>query len=602
MAAQGFQGNNFTFESNTMSDLPPLSNNILKAIQTKEFDDFNALLPTSLYDYTADQPTLNFQINPNDFGNNTVALSSSGNKKVKINSIASWMQAWNLFIRATVFYHPKMAPELLMYQEYMCRLQRSYPLTAWLRYDSAFRLAIAQNKNDPGVSWSKINDYAFNQFIRCAPPQDSTFKKQLCFKCSQEGHYANNCPNETFRPPRSQQQSNFQANQSFTTPFTTSVKDLPYLAAITTTTTSAKTCSAPGLTPATGAEEITRERFVGHLVENFNPLPPISPTPINLDNLAQEMKDYPNASFKNELLNSFKFGFKIGYSGPNFSYKAYNLQSAEIYPHIIVDNIVSELIEKRVAGPFLHPPLANFRTSPIGVVPKKDSGKFRTITDLSSPPGRSVNDYISDDESSVSFNNFDSAVNIVAKLGQGALLAKLDVKSAFRICPVHPSDWHLLGFSFRDYYFVDLCLPFGLRSSVNRFTQLSDTLSWILRNNYNITNVSHYLDDFFLAAPSGSASCRNNMEITKSLFERLGVPLAPEKKVGPTTSLIYLGIEIDAENMVLRLPEDKFKSLFHFCKNGTQKRNAPKESFCLSLASTRSPQRSFPQAEHSCVV
>ena len=52
------------------------------------------------------------------------------------------------------------------------------------------------------------------------------------------------------------------------------------------------------------------------------------------------------------------------------------------------------------------------------------------------------------------------------------------------------------------------------------------------------------------------------MEITKSLFERLGVPLAPEKTVGPTTSLIYLGIEIDAENMVLRLPEDKFKSLF----------------------------------------
>ena len=130
-----------------MSDLPPLSNNILKAIQKKEFVYFNALLPTSLYDYTADQPNLNFQINPNDFGNNTVALCSSGNKKVKINSVASWMQAWNLFIRATVSYYPKMAPELLMYQEYMCRLQRSYPLTAWPRYDYAFRLAIAQKRS-----------------------------------------------------------------------------------------------------------------------------------------------------------------------------------------------------------------------------------------------------------------------------------------------------------------------------------------------------------------------------------------------------------------------------------------------------------------------
>ena len=385
-----------------------------------------------------------------------------------------------------------------------------------------------------------------------------------------------------FARPGHNSRAIFSPTGFFKTRFTTSAKHLPYHAAITTTTTSAKTRSAPGLTPATGAEEITQERLVGHLVENFNPLPRISPTPIKLDSLARELQCYPNADFKNELINSFTFGFKIGYSGPEFSYKAYNLKSAETYPHIIAGNILSELKEKRVAGPFVHPPLENFRTSPIGVVPKKDSGKFRTITDLSSPPGRSINDYISDEESSVSFNNFDSAVNIVAKLGQGALLAKLDVKSAFRICPVHPSDWHLLGFSFCDYYFVDLCLPFGLRSSVNRFTQLADTLSWILQNNYNITNVSHYLDNFFLAAPPGSALCRNNMEITKSLFERLGVPLAPEKIVGPTTTLVYLGIEIDAENMLLRLPEDKLKPLLSLLQEWHTKKKCTKREL-LSL-------------------
>ena len=176
------------------------------------------------------------------------------------------------------------------------------------------------------------------------------------------------------------------------------------------------------LPPATDAEEITRERLVGHLVENFNPLPFLSPTPIKLDTLAQELQYYPNLSFTNELLSSFKFGFKIGYTGPNFSHKADDLKSAETHPHIIAGHILSELREKRVAGPFVQPPLEKFRTSPIGVVPKKDSGKFRTITDLSSPPGRSINDYISDNESSVSFNNFDSAVNIVAKLGQGVYL------------------------------------------------------------------------------------------------------------------------------------------------------------------------------------
>ena len=88
-------------------------------------------------------------------------------------------------------------------------------------------------------------------------------------------------------------------------------------------------------------------------MENFNPLPSISPTPIKLDSLARELQCYPNADFKNELINSFTFGFKIGYSGPEFSYKAYNLKSAETYPHIIAGNTLSELKEKRVAGPFV---------------------------------------------------------------------------------------------------------------------------------------------------------------------------------------------------------------------------------------------------------
>ena len=45
----------------------------------------------------------------------------------------------------------------------------------------------------------------------------------------------------------------------------------------------------------------------------------------------------------------------------------------------------------------------------------------------------------------------------------------------------------------------------------------------------------------------------NNMQVTRALFNRLGVPLAPEKIVGPTTELTYLGIVIDTEKMELRL-------------------------------------------------
>ncbi len=103
------QGNQFS-----SVDLPPISTNILKPIQNKEYVNFNSLLPSSLYDYNANQTTLNLQINPDNLSDNNVALSAIGNKKVKINSVASWMQAWNLYIRAMVNYHPKSAPELLV--------------------------------------------------------------------------------------------------------------------------------------------------------------------------------------------------------------------------------------------------------------------------------------------------------------------------------------------------------------------------------------------------------------------------------------------------------------------------------------------------------
>ena len=106
-----------------------------------------------------------------------------------------------------------------------------------------------------------------------------------------------------------------------------------------------------------------------------------------------------------------------------------------------------------------------------------------------------MNEFIPYSESTVNFNHFDSAVKTIAKLGQGALMSKPDIKSAFRIFPVRTQDWHLLAFSFQGMYFVDLCLPFGLRSSVNRFSQLADAVLWILQTNYAIQNSTNYLDD-----------------------------------------------------------------------------------------------------------
>ena len=58
-------------------------------------------------------------------------------------------------------------------------------------------------------------------------------------------------------------------------------------------------------------------------------------------------------------------------------------------------------------------------------------------------------------------------------------MAKIDIKNAFRLCPVHPLDHHLLGMKWRGSFYFDQILPFGLRSAPFIFNCLADTLEWI---------------------------------------------------------------------------------------------------------------------------
>ena len=57
----------------------------------------------------------------------------------------------------------------------------------------------------------------------------------------------------------------------------------------------------------------------------------------------------------------------------------------------------------------------------------------------------SVNGGIDRDMCSISYITIDQVVDVIVQLGQGTLMAKVDIKQAHRIVPVHPDDRHLLG-------------------------------------------------------------------------------------------------------------------------------------------------------------
>ena len=76
--------------------------------------------------------------------------------------------------------------------------------------------------------------------------------------------------------------------------------------------------------------------------------------------------------------------------------------------------------------------------------------------------------------------------------------------------------------------------------------------------------------------PPSSAVCQKNLDILLMLCRRLGVPVAPAKCEGPTTVLVYLGFELDTDNMVVRLPQAKLQRTLALVQEWVEKRGCRK--------------------------
>ena len=160
------------------------------------------------------------------------------------------------------------------------------------------------------------------------------------------------------------------------------------------------------------------------------------------------LQAHPDQAYASYIEAGLRDGFRIGFAYGSLPLKPRhrNHPSCLEKPSTVKDRITSELLAGRLLGPITSEVLPLVHVSPVGLVPKPhQQGKFRLIVDLSSPAGRSVNDGISSDLCSLRYASVDDAVAMVQALGQGTQLVKIDLKDAYRIVPVHPDDYHLLG-------------------------------------------------------------------------------------------------------------------------------------------------------------
>ena len=67
------------------------------------------------------------------------------------------------------------------------------------------------------------------------------------------------------------------------------------------------------------------------------------------------------------------------------------------------------------------------------------------------------------------------------------------------------------------------------------FTCIAELVEWVAKQNYDVTFLMYYLDDFHTLGPPGSSVCQHNLDRSIDCFSKLGIPLHP--LVTPSLSL-----------------------------------------------------------------
>ena len=183
---------------------------------------------------------------------------------------------------------------------------------------------------------------------------------------------------------------------------------------------------------------------------------------------------------------------------------------------------------------------------------KKDPGQYRVILDLSFPGKDRVNGQIDRHllegapyklrlPTPIYLANLISKKGKGAYLWKGAYLLKLDLARAYRQLPSDPWDWPLLGISWDDQYFFDKAIPFGVRHGAMACQRVSEAICHIAKEEMDTDSLG-YIDDTAAAALPILELARAQYAHLKGTVETLGLQLAPDKCIEPTTCLSWIGV------------------------------------------------------------
>lgn len=287
--------------------------------------------------------------------------------------------------------------------------------------------------------------------------------------------------------------------------------------------------------------------------------------------------------YHDKLLCDFlEFGWPLGYHSdvsPHTTDK--NHPSGEAYISHVTDFIKNELEYRAVLGPFKEDPFYPWvRYSPIMTRPKRDSEQRRVILDLSYPKGSAVNDGIAVDnhfgaDISYTLPTINDFASRLIDQGHGSYMWKADLRRAYRQLRADPLDAPLLGMKVGADIYIDLCPPFGCRSSAAICQKMANALVYIMNNKgYYLLA---YLDDFgacYASKEDAQASFHAFLDLTS----QLGLHLAKEKSVPPAQEIEWLGYKVNSKDMSISISAAKLCDTLNDCKGWLNKSRVDKRT------------------------
>ena len=117
---------------------------------------------------------------------------------------------------------------------------------------------------------------------------------------------------------------------------------------------------------------------------------------------------------------------------------------------------------------------------------------------LSARAGRSVNDGINPDGYFLHCSSVDNVVAIFLHLGKGVLMAKIDLKSAFRMILVHCTDW---GPPSAGTVLHGHLPAIWLLLALFLFSNYAMAIEWIMTHNYHASCITSSTNSIFSWLP-----------------------------------------------------------------------------------------------------